>query len=47
MIYEIIQTIACGFVFGVVLIVIDRYFTNRKKNREKSSTDDGGSIAPL
>ena len=47
MITEVLQTIACGLVFGVVLIVIDTYFTNRKKNREKSSTDDGGSIAPL
>ena len=46
MIYEIIQTIACGFVFGVVLIVIDTYFTNRKKNRKKSATDDVGSLVP-
>ena len=46
MITEVLQTIACGLVFGVVLIVIDTYFTNRKKNREKSSTDDGGSLTP-
>lgn len=46
MIYEIIQIIACGLVFGVVLIAIDTYFTNRKKNREKSSTDDVGSLVP-
>jgi len=46
MIYEIIQTIACGLVFGVVLIVLDTYFTNRKKNSEKSSTDDVGSLVP-
>ena len=46
MIYELIQIIACGFIFGVVLITIDTYLTNRKKNREKSSTDDGGSLTP-
>jgi len=45
MIYEIIQIIACGLVFGVVLIVIDKYFTDRKK-RNKPSTDDGGSLVP-
>ena len=45
MIYEIIQTIACGLVFGVVLIVIDKYFTDRKK-RNKPSTDDVGSLVP-
>lgn len=45
MIYEIIQTIACGLVFGVVLIAIDKYFTDRKK-RSESSTDDGGSLVP-
>ena len=28
MLYEIIQTITCGLVFGVVLIVIDKYFTD-------------------
>ena len=46
MIYDVIQTIACGLVFGVVLIVLDTYFTNRKKNREKLFTDDGGSLVP-
>ena len=46
MIYEIIQTIACGLVFGVVLIVIDKYFSDRKKKREKSLTDDCGSLVP-
>lgn len=45
MIYEIIQTIACGLVFGVLLIVIDKYFTDRKK-RNKPSTDDCGSLVP-
>ena len=45
MIYEVLQTIACGLVFGVVLIAIDTYFTNRKK-RNKPSTDDGGSLVP-
>ena len=45
MIYEIIQTIACGLVFGVMLIAIDKYFTDRKK-RNKPSTDDGGSLVP-
>ena len=46
MIYEIIQTIACGLVFGVVLIVIDRFFTNRKKKDNGLFTDDGGASAP-
>ena len=46
MIYEIIQIIACGLVFGIVLIVIDKYFTDRKTKREKSSTDDVGSLVP-
>jgi uncharacterized membrane-anchored protein len=34
MIYEIIQTIAYGLVFGIVLIVIDLYVS--KKRNEKS-----------
>ena len=34
MIYEVLQTIACGLVFGVVLIVIDTYLTNRKKRKD-------------
>jgi len=45
MIMEVIQTIACGLVFGVVLVVIDRYFTDRKE-RNKPSTDDDGSLVP-
>lgn len=32
MIYEIIQIIACGLLFGIVLIIIDRYFTIKRKN---------------
>ena len=46
MIYEIIQTIACGLVFGVVLIAIDKYFSDRRKRSEKSLTDDCGSLVP-
>lgn len=38
MIYEIIQTIACGFVFGVVLITIDTYLTNRKNKNQSLKT---------
>jgi hypothetical protein len=45
MIYEILQTIACGLVFGVVLIAIDKYFTDRNKH-DKYFTDDGGSLVP-
>ena len=45
MIYEILQTIACGLVFGVVLIAIDKYFTDRKK-RNVPSKDDYGSLVP-
>ena len=45
MITEVLQIIACGLVFGIVLIVIDKYFTDRKK-RNKPSTDDGGSLTP-
>ena len=45
MIYEILKILACGLVFGIVLIVIDTYFTDRKK-RNKPSTDDGGSLVP-
>lgn len=36
MITEVLQTIACGLVFGVVLIAIDRYVTNRKKHGGRS-----------
>ena len=46
MIYEIIQTIASGLIFGVVLIAIDKYFTNRKKKDNGLFTDDGGSLVP-
>lgn len=33
MIYELIQIIACGFIFGIVLITIDTYLANRKKQK--------------
>jgi len=43
---EILETIAYGIAFGVVLIVIDRYFTNRKKKDNGLFTDDGGASVP-
>ena len=30
MIFEILKILACGLVFGVVLIVIDLHFTKKK-----------------
>ena len=36
MITEVLQTIACGLVFGVVLIVIDIHVTNRRKHGGRS-----------
>lgn len=36
MIIEVLQTIACGLVFGVVLIVIDKYVSDRRKHGGRS-----------
>ena len=38
MIYEIIQIIACGFIFGIVLITIDTYLANRKNKNQSLKT---------